>query len=77
MARTAIVGRKDTVTPPEGGPTALTGRAAMAAQMDELQIPRDPSRAGLVGKGRRAAWFAIPDPDGNRAARRAAKRAKR
>ena len=49
----------------------------MAAQMDELQIPRDPSRAGLVGKGRRAAWFAIPDPDGNRAARRAAKRAKR
>jgi len=38
--------------------------------------PKDPARAGFVGK-RRAVHGASPDPDGNRAARRARKKAAR
>lgn len=36
-------------------------------------IPRNPARAGTVGKAH-AAWAAVPDPGGSRAERRAAER---
>lgn len=39
--------------------------------------PHDPYLGGFVGKGRRNSLGATPDPNGNRAERRAAKRAGR
>lgn len=45
-------------------------------EMQGEGAPRDPGLAGFVGK-RRAVYGAIPDPEGNRQARRAYARAQR
>jgi hypothetical protein len=54
--------------------SARTGKAAVAADVAGTMAPRDPQRAGLVGKSK-AVFYPAADPNGNRAERRAAKRA--
>lgn len=43
-----------------------------AQAMENGDAPKDPARAGFVGKGRPVG--VVADPDGNRAERRAARR---
>lgn len=56
--------------------TIKTGKAALAAESSAHGLPHDPRVAGTVGH-RRASYNAVPDPNGNRAARRAAAKKRR